>query len=265
MSAQVPPPPPVAAAPPVTPGIPATGASPAPTDDFDAKWLLEQVKLAAFGIGKRTSNACKTTYKTGMQCYTFRQAEDEPCEAFLKRFLDFVSNMELAGVDVIHHPYLEELEERTRLKKENPAKTEEAATREAMTNVAEAYRAVTFLMAADSKRFLPLWADLRQEDMLKGQDNFPKMVTRAYNIIRRCETTITSRNRSTESGRGAGGRGCGPIAGRGPAPGRGPGGRGANTFVSKLNPPLAVRTVCAYVYLYLWLYTYVCKLNPSLT
>jgi len=67
--------------------------------------------------------------------------------------------------------------------------------------------------------------------MFKGQDNFLKTVTRVYNMIRRYETTITSRNRNTNSGRGTGGRGRGPIGGRGLAPGRGPGDRGAHMFV----------------------------------
>jgi len=119
-------------------------------NNFDAKWLLEQVKLAASGIEQRTFNACKTTYKMGRQFYTFRQAEDEPFEAFLKRFLDFVSNIELAGIDVIHHPYLEELE-RANLTKENPIEIEEATATEAKTNTAEVFRAVIFFMATDYK------------------------------------------------------------------------------------------------------------------
>jgi len=69
----------------------------------------------------------------GRQFFTFRQAEDEFCEAFLKRFLDVVLNMELAGIDDIHHPHLEELEW-TKLMKESPTKTEEAAATEAKTN-----------------------------------------------------------------------------------------------------------------------------------
>ena len=81
--------------------------------------------------------------------------------------------MELAGVDVIDHSYQEELE-RTRISKEGPAKTVTAIATEAKACIAEASWAVTFLMAADSKSFLPLWAvDLRQ-NMMKGQDNSPK-------------------------------------------------------------------------------------------
>lgn len=135
--------------------------------------------------------------------------------------------MGLAGVVVIHHPYLEELE-RTNITKDSPAKTLEAIATEAKTNAAEAFWAVTFLMAADSKCFLPIWADLRRQDMLKGQVNFPKTVTRAYNMIRRYNR---NRNRSTDSGRGMSGRDCGPTGGRGQAPERGPGGRGAHMFV----------------------------------
>ena len=72
--------------------------------------------------------------------------------------------------------------------------------------------------------------------MLKGQDNFPKTVTRANDMIRRYKTMITSRNRNNSSDRDMGGRDRGPTGGRGPTPGQGLGGRGAHMFVQRAAP-----------------------------
>ena len=76
------------------------------------------------------------------QFYKLKQAEDEPCEAFLKWSLDLLSNIELAWVDGIHCPYLLEELKRTKITKDSPMKTIEVIMIEAKTNTVESFRRV---------------------------------------------------------------------------------------------------------------------------
>ena len=62
--------------------------------------------------------------------FDFRQAEDESCDKFLKRFLDLISSLKLSGVDVTTHSHLKDMEFK-KIIKEEPKKNTELIKKEA--------------------------------------------------------------------------------------------------------------------------------------
>ena len=60
----------------------------------------------------------------------FRQAEDESCDKFLKRFLDLISSLKLSGVDLTTHSHLKDMEFK-KIIKEEPKKNTELIKKEA--------------------------------------------------------------------------------------------------------------------------------------
>jgi len=72
-------------------------------DAFDAKWLLENIKLLSSGIKKATVNICKLAHRAGRQFFKFRQKEDKSCESFMTHVNDFVMNLDLAKINVVEH------------------------------------------------------------------------------------------------------------------------------------------------------------------
>ena len=99
----------------------------------------------------------------------------------MTHFNDFVMNLDLAKINVVEHmiikdTYIQKLLilEQTLTVTEHEAKVKEA--------VVESFKAVTFLLSADTKRFGHLIAELKL-DMLKGHDNYPTTVTRAYSML----------------------------------------------------------------------------------
>ena len=98
---------------------------------FDVNWLLNQIKLTTQGIKEeRHSNTYDSVYKLIRQFLNFRQAEDESCDTFLKRFLDLISSLKLSGIDVTTHSHLTDIEYKNLVKAE-PNKSTALANKEA--------------------------------------------------------------------------------------------------------------------------------------
>ena len=131
--------------------------------------------------GKRHSNPYDSVYKLIRQFFNFCQAEDESCDKFLKLFLDLSSSLKLSGIDVTTHSHLTYMECK-KLIKADPNKSKTLAKKEADSSSSEALTSMDFLSSSDYNRFGSLITDLRQ-DVLKRNNNYPKTVTSAYDML----------------------------------------------------------------------------------
>ena len=103
---------------------------------------------------------------------------------FLKRSTNFFANLELSRVNIIEHVVLKEIF-LNRLLTTKPSLSKEK--RKSKDLAIDHFKATTFLLATDPNRFSGLWEKLRL-DMLKGKDNYPSSISRAYGMVNQYET-----------------------------------------------------------------------------
>jgi hypothetical protein len=170
---------------------------------YNCLWLLQQVKLVSSGVDQSTSNPSANLFLLLKNFYYNKQGPDETVETYAKRFENMSTSIELAGGQVFHHPGLQKLELKRMMEAQGEAVSQATSndTATAKQTSSEAYKAVIFLECADSNRYMPLWQTLRN-DALIGQDNYPRTMTRTYDILTKYKTP--NRRRNDEGGRGAG-------------------------------------------------------------
>ena len=101
----------------------------------------------------------------------------------MKRFLDLSSSLNILGINVTNHSHLTYMECK-KLIKADPKKITASANKEAASSSSESPTAIVFLSISDYNRSGSLIVDIRQ-DMLKGNNNYPRNVTSAYDMLTR--------------------------------------------------------------------------------
>jgi hypothetical protein len=100
-------------------------------------------------------------------------------QAYLEVFQNTIDVMEHSGGAIGNHPGIENVLIKNQ-KLTLPLQNDERA---AVKRDAQAeYLAVAFLLNADRTRYASMLHDL-ENNYLRGQDNYPKMVTAAYNVL----------------------------------------------------------------------------------
>jgi hypothetical protein len=163
-------------------------------------WVLQQVKLISSGVDQSTSNPSANLFLLMKNLYNNRQGPDETVETYAKRFEHMTTSIELAGGELFHHPGLQKIGLKKMLGERAPLATQDDISN-AQQVATEAYKAVVFLECADSNRYMTLWQTLRNEALI-GQDNYPRTMTKTYDILTKYKTT--PRPRHDDGGRGAG-------------------------------------------------------------
>ena len=74
--------------------------------DFDVKWLLENIQQVSAGIDKRTVNINESVFNAARKFHTFKQYENESCEAYLTRYTALLDSLNMAEVNVLDHVVL---------------------------------------------------------------------------------------------------------------------------------------------------------------
>ena len=166
---------------------------------FDAKWLLHQIKLKTQGIKEqRHSHLYEYVYKLIRKFLNVRQAEDESCVKFLKRFLDLSSPLKLSGTNMTTHINLIDMKYKN-LVKADPNKSTALAKKDSTSSSSEAQTSMGFLSSSDYNRLISLITDLRQ-DMLKRNNSYPRNVTSAYYIPKRFQLAYPRRHHTKRTG-----------------------------------------------------------------
>ena len=154
--------------------------------EFDSLWLLIEVKKLTSGVEERNVSPYLAVYRLLRQFFNFRQGEHESNDGFLKRFLELNSSLKQAEVNATDQDHLAKIEADTLMEEDSTLSTYEA-TKQGQSMASEALMAMVFLNSAKINVFGPLLKEL-QNDMMKGNDNYPSTVTRAYDLLNRYET-----------------------------------------------------------------------------
>ena len=128
----------------------------------------------------------------------------------MKRFLDLNSSLKISGINVNTHSHLKDMECKKLITAE-PNNNISLAKEEADSSSSEALTEMVFLSSSYYNRFGSLIAFLRQ-NMMKGNKNYPRTVTIAYDMIthfelvsprrHQIESTVDKGNRENCGGRG---------------------------------------------------------------
>lgn len=171
--------------------------------EFDSLWLLVEIKKLTSGVEERNVSPYLAVYRLLRQFFNFRQGEQESNDGFLKRFLELNSSLKQAEINSVDHDHLATIEKKALLDEDNTLTAHEA-TKQGKSIASEALTAMVFLNSAKGNVFGPLLKEL-QNDMMKGNDNYPSTVTRAYDLLNRYETVnrqSTGRRNNTQTGGG---------------------------------------------------------------
>ena len=150
----------------------------------DAAQLLKHIKLLSSGVEQKTQDPYEAMFFLQRNFFNMRQGEREMCDTYVTKFRDYIQTLEIAGADIFYHPSLHVVELRTLL--EDSGRTIDEATDAERTQAKhiaiERYKSICFLENSDSRRYLPLLTNLRN-DVITGNNKFPSTVTRAYELI----------------------------------------------------------------------------------
>ena len=147
--------------------------------EFDANWVLKQIKLITQVIKEKKSNIYDSVYKIIGQLFNLWQVEYKWRNKTLIRILDLSSLLKISGIDVTTHSPLIYTD-----KKKLTTADKKWSKKEATSPAYEARTAMFFKSISDYNRFGFLIEDLKQ-DILKGKNNHPRNVTSTYDMIKR--------------------------------------------------------------------------------
>jgi hypothetical protein len=145
-----------------------------------------EIKKLTSGVEERNVSPYLAVYRLLRQFFNFRQGEQESNDSFLKRFLELSSSLKQVEVNSVDHNHLAKIEKKALLDEDVKISAFEA-TKQGKSIASEALTAMGFLNSVKGNVFGPLLKEL-QNDTLKGNDNYPSTVTRAYDLLNRYET-----------------------------------------------------------------------------
>jgi hypothetical protein len=148
-------------------------------DAVDAMALIKSIKGLTYQFESQRYHS-QALHKAIRRFYRFYQTKDMSNTMFLENFQTLVSVVEYYGGTIGTDPKGAKAE----LIKEgiDVDNVSDASKRKAMETAKNRYLAMTMLTAADVTRYSRLLEDL-DNDYTKGNDNYPRTVTKAYNLI----------------------------------------------------------------------------------
>ena len=139
------------------------------SDDFDVKWLLDQLRLLSVGLD-RTSNGYVQDQTAHQTLLNMRQRVNESNQAYLRRFQENVATLELSKGKHVFYT------------KSDSGKDYETATEDERRSSREKYLAVLFMRRACISRYGNRIEDYEERDA-KGIDEYPVTLVGAFEVL----------------------------------------------------------------------------------
>jgi hypothetical protein len=119
-------------------------------------------------------------HKSARRFYSCRQGKQMTTQAYLELFQNTVDVIQHSGGAIGNHPgIVDMIMSRRGL---TAALTSDAEKAEVANEAQDEYLAVAILLHADRTRYSSMLQDY-ENDFLQGQDNYPKTITAAYNVL----------------------------------------------------------------------------------
>jgi hypothetical protein len=146
---------------------------------FDSVWLLQSLQKITAGVNK-TTNKYHSVFKATKKFYSTQQNNTEGIDEFYNRFENAKDLVGLFNADIVDLSSLLAAEQ-----VQNPQATKESTMQK--------YLAVALVMNANKSKYEALWNKL-ENDLLVGQDSYPKTIGDATHLLTNWKASSTATN-----------------------------------------------------------------------
>jgi hypothetical protein len=149
------------------------------SSDGDGLGLIMAIKDLVFNFQSQ-KYLPQALHESARRFYSCRQGKQMTTQAYLELFQNTVDVIQHSGGAIGNHPGIVDMIMSCRGL--TAALTSDAERAEVAKEAQDEYLAVAFLLHADRTRYSSMLQDYKN-DFLQGQDNYPKTITAAYNVL----------------------------------------------------------------------------------